>query len=136
MTILRPTLAGSVILVAALALTGCGAPPPAPSAAAALPAPTPAAGAPATPTEERVELRFTGGEAEGGLARVAVERGAQVVLVVTSDRPDEAHLHGYDRTVELRPGRPGELRFTADVPGVFEFELHDSGVQLARVEIR
>ncbi|ALL79602.1 hypothetical protein AD006_30850 (plasmid) [Pseudonocardia sp. EC080610-09] len=134
----RTILAGVAGAVTAVALTGCGGPTPVPTAAGAPQATTKAAApaAPAAPPEQRVELRVTGGEVEGGLARVEVERGAPVVIVVTSDRPDEAHLHGYDRAVELQAGRPAELRFTADVPGSFEFELHESGAQLARVEVR
>ncbi|ALE84497.1 hypothetical protein XF36_16260 [Pseudonocardia sp. HH130629-09] len=101
-----------------------------------MPAPTAAGVASDSGAQERVEFRVVDGEVEGGATRITVERGTPVNLVVTADRADEAHLHGYDRAVALQPGRRAEVRFTADVPGSFEFELHGSGALLARIEVR
>ncbi|MDN3359095.1 hypothetical protein [Actinomadura sp. DC4] len=67
--------------------------------------------------------------------RVSVRRGRVVRIVVTSDTAEEFHLHGYDRELELKPGVPGELRFAADEPGVFEAELHGSGARVFELRV-
>ncbi len=36
---------------------------------------------------------------------------------------DEVHVHGYDHRAPVAPGAPAEVRFTPDIPGVFEVEL-------------
>jgi hypothetical protein len=54
---------------------------------------------------------------------------------VTADAADEAHLHGYDITKELGPGKTARFRFKADIEGVFELELHHSGAQLAKITV-
>ena len=54
---------------------------------------------------------------------------------MTADRADEVHLHGYDRKVDIEPGKPAELEFTADVPGVFEVELEEAGLKLVELQV-
>jgi hypothetical protein len=44
--------------------------------------------------------------------------------VVTSDAPDEIHLHGYDITRTPAPGRPARFQFRAEAEGAFEIESH------------
>ena len=46
------------------------------------------------------------------------------------------HLHGYDLSADVAPGSPATIQFTADVPGRFEIELEDLGVQIAELEVR
>ena len=48
---------------------------------------------------------------------------------------DEAHVHGYDREAELAPGTPATVRFAADIPGVFEVELHETGTVLLSLQV-
>lgn len=64
-----------------------------------------------------------------------VRRGDRVRIVVDADVTDEIHLHGYDRSAEVRPGRPGVLTFRADAPGVFEVELEDAGLLLFELTV-
>ena len=49
---------------------------------------------------------------------------------------DEAHLHGYDVSGPVAPGKTSRLAFSADVPGRFELELEQRGVVLAEIEVR
>lgn len=119
-----------------LLLSGCAE---APQAASA-PAPTSAsATAPATaaaPAARTVRVSYRGGQVSGDTGTVAITRGEAVQIVVTSDVADEVHLHGYDEEAPLPAGRPVTLAFTADIPGEFELELHDSGAQLATLQVR
>jgi hypothetical protein len=57
---------------------------------------------------------------------VEADKGDLVRLVVSSDRRDEIHLHGYDLTRTASRGRPARFRFRADVEGVFEIESHSA----------
>ncbi len=83
-----------------------------------------------------VEIDVADGRVEVVDDRVEVALGARVVLAVTSDAADEVHVHGYDRSVELTPGRRATLELTADSPGLFEVELHESGLLLVQLEVR
>ncbi|MGW0479246.1 hypothetical protein [Nonomuraea sp. NPDC003214] len=76
-----------------------------------------------------------GGELVTGPDRVEARTGDTVELVVTSDAADELHVHGYDREAELVPGRASTLSLVADIPGVFEVELHRGGLVLTRLRV-
>ncbi|MET7395365.1 cupredoxin domain-containing protein [Dactylosporangium sp. NPDC005572] len=68
--------------------------------------------------------------------RVEVARGTTIKLTVTSDAPDELHVHGYDRKAALEPGKPAKLEFKADATGLFEVETHDAGLVLFQLVVR
>lgn len=96
-----------------------------------------AAAAPAAPAEggTRIEVEVTAGQVAGDTGRVPVAVGEQVTLAITGDAPDEVHVHGYDLLVDLVPGTPAEIAFTATIPGVFEVELHDAGTVLLTLQV-
>jgi hypothetical protein len=83
-----------------------------------------------------IEVRVAGGKVQGGVRRERVDSGETVVLRVIADVADHVHLHGYDRMVDVGPGKPGQIRFTADIPGVFEVELEDRRQKLLDLEVR
>ena len=68
--------------------------------------------------------------------RFSVDEGRKVVLLVRTALTDHVHLHGYDLTADVGPGKPGTIRFTASVPGRFEIELEERGLELAELEVR
>ncbi|MBA2384839.1 MAG: hypothetical protein H0V68_09300 [Actinobacteria bacterium] len=55
---------------------------------------------------------------------------------MTSDVADEVHVHGYDVHADVARGQPATIEFTADVPGRFEIELEERGLQIAELEVR
>ena len=59
-----------------------------------------------------------------------VDEGDRVNLQITSDRPVEFHLHGYDLTEAVSPGDPAELSFDAPIAGSFPIEDHDAEAEL------
>jgi hypothetical protein len=81
-----------------------------------------------------IDIRYLSGAVEGG-GRIEVPLGESVVIRIDSDVADEGHLHGYDIFVDVEPGTIGTIEFVADIPGIFELELEDSGVLLADLEI-
>ncbi len=93
---------------------------------------------PTTPDEAKavvVRATVTGGAPEGGIVRETVDRGDRVVLVVFSDVADEVHLHGYDISRDVSAGGTVRIQFTANVPGRFEVELEERGIQVADLTV-
>jgi hypothetical protein len=111
----------------------------APPTAAELPATTTeptTTEAPPEPAFDTVRVNIVGGRPQGGVKRQTIELGRTVVLVVRADVSDHIHVHGYDLMADVAPGAPARLRFSADVPGRFEVELEDRGVQIADLQVR
>ncbi|WP_436792718.1 hypothetical protein [Actinospongicola halichondriae] len=81
-----------------------------------------------------IEVTVDGGEVAGG-GRTKVALGDPVTIRVTSDVADHIHLHGYDVMVDVAAGETVDLTFDATIPGVFEVELEESGLQLLELEI-
>jgi len=88
------------------------------------------------PSVTTVPIVVSNGKVDGGLKTTTVKKGDNVVLVVTSDVADEVHLHGYDKSVDVTTKKPARLAFVALVPGRFEVELENRGVQIAGLEVR
>ena len=55
----------------------------------------------------------------GGIKRFTVKKGRKIVLVVTSNKSEEIHLHGYDLARDVAPGKPARIAFTAKIAGRF-----------------
>lgn len=71
-----------------------------------------------------------------GPERVEVARNSTVNLIVTGDVTDEVHLHGYDLFVDLTPQSAAIIEFVAEIAGIFEVELEESGLLLTEVVVR
>jgi hypothetical protein len=88
---------------------------------------------PAPPPPARVRINVRDGRPTAGVRRVTVGKGRRVILTVTSDVADHVHLHGYDVTSDVAPGRPARLSFAATIVGTVEVELEERGVPLATI---
>ena len=89
------------------------------------------------PAEEPlgVTVEIESGTVVGGIQRLKAKIGDQIRITVSSDVEDEFHLHAYDLTLQIAPNEPATLIFEADIPGVFEGELHDAGYQILSLEV-
>lgn len=103
---------------------------------AAKPPPATTMAAPREPAFDTVRVTVVGGRPQGGVKRVTIAQGRDVVLVVRADVSDNIHVHGYDVTADVAPGAPATLRFEADVPGRFEVELEERGIEIADLQVR
>ncbi len=83
-----------------------------------------------------IEVSFAAGAVTVEQDWVEVTQGQTVGIVLASDVDESAHVHGYDLSVPVSAGSTGELTFTADTPGVFEVELHESGTFLFEILVR
>ncbi|MDX6284135.1 MAG: hypothetical protein QOH03_5206 [Kribbellaceae bacterium] len=66
---------------------------------------------------------------------VKVKAGQTVLVTAVSDADEELHIHGYDKELELAPGKPNSVKFTADMKGTFEVETHKSGKLVAKLVV-
>jgi hypothetical protein len=96
----------------------------------------PASGTSTTEAIRTIEVGFAGGQVTGGVRRESVDLGQKVRIRVTSDVADELHVHTYDAIAAVTPGQPGEVEFTASIPGRHEVELEDAGRQVLVIEVR
>jgi ABC-type glycerol-3-phosphate transport system substrate-binding protein len=128
-------------LVAVTALAGCGSDDSttAPSTETTTTTTTESTTTHTTTTETQkptvVSIVVVNGAPEGGIVRETVNKGDRVVLVVKSDVADEIHLHGYDLSRDVEAGGTARLPFTATLPGRFEVELEQRGVQIADLTV-
>lgn len=122
-----PRAAGATI--ALLVLTGCGA------SASTDDDQDQADPTPSQHEHSAIEVTVADGEVSPPATEHAFELGDEVTLTITSDEADELHLHGYDEELALPAGEAATLTFTADIPGVFEAELHESGLLLFELKV-
>lgn len=78
--------------------------------------------------------------ASGSAQTIEAKKNDVVQIVVSSDAPDQIHLHGYDIEKEAKPGKPARFKFKANVEGAFIIESHaaeDAGKEplLARLHV-
>lgn len=79
--------------------------------------------------EDTIALAINGGSMYP--VEALVDEGNRVNFQITSDRPVEFHLHGYDHLTEAdSPGDPAELSFDATIAGSFPIEDHDAEAEL------
>lgn len=159
-TLSRGTAAAVLPALAMLVLAGCGndadgASPgetPSSSAPATTPSPTPtdlpttttpvkpnttSPSNTADPSGEQadvtVNVTVANGKVNPNGSSIQVKAGQTVLITAISDAVDEVHVHGYDKEIPLAPGKPGSVKFTANMKGTFEIETHDSGKLVAKL---
>jgi len=76
------------------------------------------------------------GEPVGGVEELTFRSGDRIRFAIRSDVDEEVHVHGFDVYADLEAGRKRELDFPAAFEGVFEVELHGSGVEIATLTVR
>jgi plastocyanin len=84
---------------------------------------------------------LSGDKVESGPSTISVTKGDTVHIVVSSDKPNAIHLHGYNIERQAAPGKPARFDFKANVEGVFEIESHtweDAGFEpaVSKLQVR
>ncbi|WP_040792541.1 hypothetical protein [Nocardia paucivorans] len=84
-----------------------------------------------------IPVRIAGGTVSPADTRQEVRVGRPVELVVDSDVEDELHVHATpEHTFPVAAGAGQRFRFTVDVPGRVEIELHKVGRTVATLLVR
>jgi FtsP/CotA-like multicopper oxidase with cupredoxin domain len=123
----------TLAVAAVLALAACGGSDEQPAAPAETAAP--AATEEVPPNNEPLVVRVVGGEPVGGVQQIEVKAGDRVRFVVQADAPEEVHVHGYDISKDVGPSKNARFNFVADLEGIFEIELENSGVQIVELVV-
>ncbi|WP_280238384.1 hypothetical protein [Nocardia abscessus] len=84
-----------------------------------------------------VAVRIAGGSVSPADVRLETRVGRPIEIVVDSDADDELHVHATpERTFAVTPGTEQRFRFTVDVPGRVEIELHHARRTVATLLVR
>lgn len=106
-----------VLLLALLVVAGCSS------------------GTPTAPADPLVLRLSADEESRQPVEAVEAVRGQVIELTVTSGKPVEVHVHGFDVRGDADAGKPAVLEFTADRTGTFDVEAHPDAL-LARLIVR
>ncbi|MBA2506485.1 MAG: hypothetical protein H0V29_11165 [Thermoleophilaceae bacterium] len=80
-------------------------------------------------------IRTRDGKPTASVKRLNAEKGDTVKFTVSSNIPDEVHLHGYDVQKAVGPGKPARYSFDADIEGIFEIELHGTAAAIGTLKV-
>ncbi|MCW2834894.1 MAG: hypothetical protein JWN68_2847 [Nocardioides sp.] len=90
----------------------------------------------ASPDDQVIDITIADGKVVPNGERVDAAVGEEVILRITSDAPDELHVHATpEQEVPIEVGTT-EVPLTFDRPGVVEVELHELEVVLVQLEVR
>jgi hypothetical protein len=85
--------------------------------------------------DANIKVMYMSGIVSGVEGRPAFTVGDTIEITIHSDVAGMVHIHGYDRFLDLDDGEMDTVRFTADIPGIFEVEFEDSGVLLFEFQV-
>lgn len=89
--------------------------------------PGPTATAPSAPDPAPMEIVLRDHQATDGVLTIRVNTGETIRFLVSSNKEDEIHFHGYDLEKAVAPGRPARFSVKASLEGIFEVASHETG---------
>lgn len=87
------------------------------------------------PAPVTIDFQIAKKEIVGGFKTVRARLGDTVTLRFTSDKAEEVHLHGYNRTTRVVPGVPAEIKVSLNRTGRFTIEGHTSQLEIGAIEV-
>ncbi len=67
---------------------------------------------------------------------VKVEKGQEILLLVSSDAEDEIHVHSDpEHEFDVKAEDDQEFTFSIDDPGTYEVESHELGVVIVKLQV-
>ena len=88
-----------------------------------------------TPKPAIQVITITNGKAVGGVQTVTVKAGDRARFTVVSDADHEIHLHGFDIAKDVKAGGSVTYNVKTDAPGIYEFEIEDTGTKIGQVKV-
>lgn len=90
-----------------------------------------------TPAAPEWRIAVRQGKPVGGVHKITVTKGDTLRLTVNSpDTSQEIHVHGYDLSRDMAPGRPASFRFKTTIEGAFEIELEETSTKIANLLVQ
>lgn len=71
----------------------------------------------------------------GGVKTLVADKGEKLRFVVTSDVEDEVHVHGFDVSKPVGPGKKAKFVIPASMDGIYEVELEVRAVPIAEIRV-
>jgi hypothetical protein len=105
------------------------------STTSSAPTGTPSATPSAPQADVTINVTIVNGKVNPNGATIQVKAGQTVLVTAVSDTAEELHIHGYNKLLELSPGKPASVKFTANMKGTFEMETHKSGKLVAKLAV-
>lgn len=93
-------------------------------------------GGQSAPAPNTFDLVIQNKKVVSGPTTIKVNQGDEVTIKITSDEAEEFHVHAYDNSVELEPGKQATLTFNAKLSGRFPFELENSKTEVGVLEVQ
>lgn len=88
-------------------------------------------------TSLRIDVTIAGSTITPSGARYETKVNQPIELHVTSDVSDQLHVHAIpEQTFDVKPPGPQSFRFTVEVPGRVEVELHQLGRTVATILVQ
>jgi hypothetical protein len=145
----RPTALALLPTLGMLVLAGCSGSNTPASAPSNIPstAPTSASTTNSAPTETpsatpsgqqadvTINVTVANGKVNPSGASIQAKTGQTVLVTAVSDTAEELHIHGYNKLLELSPGKPASVKFTANMKGTFEIETHKRTRLIAKLVV-
>ena len=69
------------------------------------------------------------------MKKITVKQDDTIRFTVSADQAENVHLHGYDIEKPVGPGANARFVVPAKITGVFEVELENAGVQIAKLTV-
>jgi hypothetical protein len=85
---------------------------------------------------QAIRLQLKNHALVGGRKVIKVKKGDRVVMVVSSDKPEKIHLHGFEIERDVTPSKPGRFAFTAKNEGAYAIESHTTEKKLATLQVQ
>ena len=136
---------GAVLAAVGLLLAGCSQAEPEAESETELTveslSPAPTSPAPTSDIERitvtTLDVSIAGGEVTPLDQRLEGRVGEEILVTVSSDAADEIHVHSVpEYSFPVAVGDDQQFRFTVDVPGSVDIELHEADVTVATVLVR
>jgi len=84
-----------------------------------------------------IEINLVAGKLEPKLdLNQEFEKGDTVTVKVTTDTAYEIHIHGYDHSLDAKPGETVVKTFVLDKTGSYEVEVEENGKLLFNLVVR
>jgi len=87
------------------------------------------------PADVTIDVVIAGGKVSPSGATIKAKVGQTVRVTGTGDVEEQLHIHGYDKEIEISPGKPGAVTFKADTKGTFEIETHETAKLVAKLVV-
>lgn len=88
------------------------------------------------PGATTIDITIADGSVTPNGERIEVGLNSEVTLNITSDVPEVLHVHGYELQIDVPADTPVTRTFTADKPGTYEVETHESVIIVAKLVVR